>query len=207
MEFKGRYVVPGTPEAVWSALNDPEILTRCIPGAEGVRQTGPGAFVARATLKVGPVKATFDGKVTVTEETPPDGFAHAGKLIGEGLGGAAGFARGEARILLAPEGASTVLTYDAQATIGGRLAQIGQRLIDGAAKAIADEFFGKFATVMSPPVTEAPHETAPLVPESQSPHGERASRRGEGEGLSPQIWIVGLIGIVIILLVLFGLAL
>ena len=207
MEFKGRYLVPSPPDVVWAALFDPDVLTLCIPGAQSVRQTGPGAFIAKAVLKVGPVKAAFEGKVTVTEKPVPPGFAHAGTLSGEGQGGAAGFARGDAEVQLAAEGTNTVLTYTAQAVIGGRLAQIGQRLIDGAAKALADEFFAKFAAALSPPadVTSAAQDAKSLVPETHGSH--MPSAKAESEGLAPQIWIAGLIGIVIILLVVFGLVL
>jgi hypothetical protein len=205
MEFKGRYVVPSPPDAVWAALFDPDMLSRCIPGAQSVRQTGPGAFIAKAVLKVGPVKATFEGKVTVTEKEAPPGFVHAGTLSGEGQGGAAGFARGGAEVQLAAEGGNTILTYAAQAVIGGRLAQIGQRLIDGAAKALADEFFAKFAAGLSPPVQEPPAVEA--APASQAGAAPMPVSKPETDGLAPQIWIAGLIGIVIILLVVFGLVL
>lgn len=208
MEFKGRYVVPSPPDVVWASLFDPDVLAKCIPGAQTVRQTGPGEFVAKAVLKVGPVKAGFEGKVKVTEQPAPAGYSHAGVLSGEGQGGPAGFARGEAQVRLAPEGQdSTILTYEAQATIGGRLAQIGQRLIDGAAKALADEFFAKFTAALSPALPSEPaiHDAAPLVPASDGAHAPSA--KPENEGLGPQIWIAGLIGIVIILLVVFGLVL
>src|SRR5580698_1381556 len=137
MEFTGRYLIPASPEAVWAAINDAEILKACIPGCEQMEKTDATHFIATTTLKIGPVKATFKGRVELSEMDPPKRCV----LKGEGQGGVAGFARGEAEVFLAPDGSGTVLSYTAKATVGGKLAQIGQRLIDGAAKQIADNFF------------------------------------------------------------------
>jgi carbon monoxide dehydrogenase subunit G len=193
MEFKGRYVIPASPDAVWAALHVPETLARAIPGCEEVEKISDREFRAKAQLKIGPVKARFEGKVRLDPRTPEAGFTHALKLSGEGQGGPAGFAKGESEVRLAAEGSGTVLTYDARANVGGRLAQIGQRLIDGAAKAIADEFFAKFAAGMTPSEAGAEAEPAP------SPTKE--------EGLGPQIWLVGLIAVVLILLTVFSIVL
>ena len=141
MDFSGRYLIPASPDIVWAALNDPEILKACIPGCEQMTKTDDTHFEAAATLKIGPVKATFKGKVALENLDPP----HRCTLKGEGQGGVAGFAKGEADIALTPEGNGTALAYTAKANIGGKLAQIGQRLIDGAAKQIADDFFARFA--------------------------------------------------------------
>jgi carbon monoxide dehydrogenase subunit G len=165
VDFTGRYVIPAAPDSVWAALHDPEILSACIPGSQGVTQRSPTDYEAKAVLKVGPVKASFTGKVTWTDAPVPDGHTHAGVLAGEGQGGPAGFARGTSQVLLAASGADTILTYSAKATIGGRLAQIGQRLIDATARSVADEFFAKFDAIMreraAPAATLAPQVQAP----------------------------------------------
>jgi carbon monoxide dehydrogenase subunit G len=205
MEFTGRYVIPASPEVVWAAINDPEILKASIPGCEQMEKTDATHFVAATTLKIGPVKATFKGRVELSEMDPPKRCV----LKGEGQGGVAGFARGEAEVLLAPEAGGTVLAYTAKATVGGKLAQIGQRLIDGAAKQIADNFFSRFAAILTAAPTVV--ETAPTdsVVASTPPLAENApavtdTRR---EGLAPEIWVIGLIAVIVILLVLFGLVL
>ncbi|HTT97433.1 MAG TPA: carbon monoxide dehydrogenase subunit G, partial [Rhizomicrobium sp.] len=199
-DFSGRYVIPAPAEAVWAALNDPEILKYCIPGCEEIDKTSPTDFVAVATLKIGPVKAKFRGKVALTDLNPP----HRCKLVGEGQGGVAGFAKGEADVLLSAADDGTVLSYTAKATVGGKLAQIGQRLIDGAAKQIADDFFGRF--------TRALTEAAPIALEPDPPFetsvspvpGTSSSIEVPRGGMAPEIWIVGLVGVVAILLLVFG---
>src|SRR5215467_9188837 len=103
MDFKGRYSIPAPPDAVFAALHDPQVLKLSIPGCESIEQISPEQFSARAVLKIGPVKATFSGKVTLASGTPPQGFTHAVKLTGDGQGGAAGFARGQSDVLLAAE--------------------------------------------------------------------------------------------------------
>ena len=145
MEFKGRYLIPASPEKVWNSLNDPQILRQCVPGCERMDKTDDTHFSAAAVLKIGPVKATFNANIALDNLDPP----HRCTLKGEGQGGVAGFARGEAEIVLTPEGDGTALSYTAQAQIGGKLAQIGQRLIDGAAKQIADDFFVRFAAAVA----------------------------------------------------------
>jgi uncharacterized protein len=213
MEFTGRYVIPASPEAVWAAINDPEILKACIPGCETMEKTDPTHFAAAATLKIGPVKATFKGRVELSEMDPPKRCV----LKGEGQGGVAGFARGEAEVVLTPGEGGTVLTYTAKATVGGKLAQIGQRLIDGAAKQIADNFFSRFAAAL----TATPAGAEAAIPEAMSPElgpqvavppfvervptvNDSSLRRN---GLAPEVWVIGLIAVIAILLLLFGLAL
>jgi carbon monoxide dehydrogenase subunit G len=175
VDFTGRYVIPAAPDSVWAALHDPEILSACIPGSQGVTQRSPTDYEAKAVLKVGPVKANFVGKVTWTDAPVPDGHTHAGVLAGEGQGGPAGFARGTSEVLLAASGADTVLTYSASATIGGRLAQIGQRLIDATARSVADEFFAKFAAIMRERAAPSP---APQIdaPQPRDDHHRRLIR-------------------------------
>ena len=204
MEFTGRYLVPAPLETTWAALNDPDILKACIPGCQEMTKTDATHFSASATLKIGPVKATFKAKIEMADLDPP---RHC-TLKGEGQGGVAGFARGEADVTLTPEPGGTALAYTAKAAIGGKLAQIGQRLIDGAAKQIADDFFTRFSAAVSaiptdaaPTLAEPAEEEFGSAPEIVSTSGTRR------EGLAPEIWVVGLIGVIVILLLLFGLVL
>ncbi|HEY5047653.1 MAG TPA: carbon monoxide dehydrogenase subunit G [Rhizomicrobium sp.] len=206
MDFNGCYVIPAAPEIVWEALNDPQMLKTCIPGCESLIKTDPTHFAATAVLKIGPVKATFKASIEQAELDPPRRCI----LRGEGQGGVAGFARGEAEVLLAPDADGTVLDYTARATIGGKLAQIGQRLIDGAARQIADDFFARFAAAVAvanaapAPIVE---ETLPVLPQMPPSAAPEVSPVGRREGLAPEIWVVGLIGVIAVLLVLFGLVL
>jgi len=198
MDFNGRYVIPALPEVVWAGLNDPDTLKACIPGCQKIEKTDPTNFIATATLKIGPVKATFQGKVGLSDLDPP----HRCRLSGEGQGGVAGFAKGDAEIVLTPEGDGTVLTYTAKASVGGKLAQIGQRLIDGAAKQIADDFFSRFAERLTQPPAAVELTPDPLV-EAAAPAAV-TTPVGKREGFAPEIWVVGLVGVVVILLLIFG---
>ena len=146
MTMTGDYLLPADRQRVWDALNDPEILKRCIPGCESLEKAGDSQFAAVATVKVGPVKARFKGQVTLTDLDPPNGY----RISGEGTGGVAGFAKGGAKVRLEDADGGTRLSYDVEAQVGGKLAQIGQRLINGAAKKIADEFFANFAKALDP---------------------------------------------------------
>lgn len=198
MEFTGRYVISAPAQRVWDAINDPAILKACIPGCEAIEKTSPTDFAATAKLKIGPVSATFKGKVALSDLDPP----HHCRLSGEGQGGVAGFAKGGATVDLTPEGDTTILVYTATAQVGGKLAQIGQRLIDGAAKQIADDFFKRFAEALAPvPALSADPTTEELAPPAQ-PSPSAASR----PGLPPVVWVSGLIAAIAILLLVFGLA-
>jgi carbon monoxide dehydrogenase subunit G len=142
MELKGEYRIPAPRERVWAMLNDPAVLKDCIPGCESLEGSPAEGFAARVTTKVGPVKATFNGEVKLSNVKPPESYT----ISGEGKGGVAGFAKGGADVHLAEDGAAaTVLTYAVNAQVGGKLAQLGARLIDSTAKKIADEFFSSFA--------------------------------------------------------------
>jgi len=141
MTMTDSYDLPASREAVWAALNDPEILRGCIPGCESFERTEDGGFAATAVVKIGPVKAKFKGDVTLSDIDPPNGY----RISGQGNGGVAGFARGGAVVRLSDaEDGGTRLTYDVEASVGGKLAQLGQRLVNGSAKKLADEFFDKF---------------------------------------------------------------
>ncbi|MEM9683485.1 MAG: carbon monoxide dehydrogenase subunit G, partial [Pseudomonadota bacterium] len=130
MDMTGEYRIPAPREAVWKALNDPDVLKQCIPGCEEIDKKSDTEFAAKVTAKVGPVKAKFGGEVQLSDLDPPNGYT----ISGEGTGGAAGFAKGGAKVALAEDGAETVLSYTVNATVGGKLAQIGSRLIDSTAK-------------------------------------------------------------------------
>jgi carbon monoxide dehydrogenase subunit G len=146
MEMHGERRIPAPREAVWAKLNDPETLKACIPGCQELDKTSDTEFTAKVRAKVGPVSATFTGKVTLTDLDPPKGYT----ISGEGQGGVAGFAKGSANVSLDEEGGETVLRYGAQGQVGGKLAQIGSRLIDGTARKMADDFFSRFVAAVSP---------------------------------------------------------
>jgi uncharacterized protein len=147
MTMNGEYQLAAPQQTVWEKLNDTETLKTCIPGCEQLEKTSDTEFQAVATTKIGPVKTRFKGKVTLSELDPPNGY----KISGQGDGGVAGFAQGGATVKLAPKDGGTLLTYAVEAQIGGKLAQLGQRLINGAAKKLADEFFKNFAAAVSKP--------------------------------------------------------
>lgn len=141
MEMTGEYVIAVPRAAVWEALNDIEVLRQAIPGCETINRVSDTEIEATVTAKVGPVKASFKGMVTLSELDPPNGYT----IRGEGKGGVAGFAKGGAKVRLAEVPEGTKLSYDVDATVGGKLAQIGARLIDSTAKKLADEFFATFS--------------------------------------------------------------
>jgi carbon monoxide dehydrogenase subunit G len=144
MKFVGEYRIDASRDAVWLALNDPEVLRRCLPGCEEIVQNTPTDWQARVVIRVGPVRAKFAGRIRLEDLDPPANC----RIVGEGSGGAAGFAQGGAVVRLVEDGDATILTYEAEAQIGGKLAQIGSRLIDGFAKRYADDFFGAFARIV-----------------------------------------------------------
>jgi carbon monoxide dehydrogenase subunit G len=145
MTMNGEVQLNAPREAVWAKLNDAEVLKVCIPGCQQLDKTSDTEFVAIAVTKIGPVKATWKGKVHLTDLDPPNGY----KISGEGEGGIAGFAKGGAVVALSDKDGGTLLTYNVEAQIGGKLAQLGQRLIAGTAKKMADEFFSKFAAAVA----------------------------------------------------------
>jgi len=147
MTMTGEYQLAAPREVVWQKLNDAETLKACIPGCEELNKLSDTEMTAVATTKIGPVKARFKGKVHLSDLDPPNGY----KISGEGDGGVAGFAKGGAVVKLADKDGGTLLTYSVEAQIGGKLAQLGQRLVNGAAKKVADDFFANFAKVFAPP--------------------------------------------------------
>ena len=151
MTMTGEIQLAAPREAVWKKLNDPDVLKACIPGCEELENTDDQGFRAVAKMKVGPVSARFRGKVTFSDLDPPNGY----KISGEGEGGVAGFAKGGAKVDLVETEGGTLLSYQVEAQIGGKLAQLGQRLINGTAKKLADEFFVNFAKSLSAPTDKA----------------------------------------------------
>ena len=146
MQMNDSRRIPASREQVWAALNDPAVLKQCIPGCQSLEVTAPNEMTATVVFKVGPVKATFGGKVTLSDLDPPNSY----RITGEGAGGVAGFAKGGATVKLTSEGPDvTVLHYEVDAQIGGRLAQLGGRLIDSTAKKLAGEFFSAFGNVVA----------------------------------------------------------
>ena len=144
MTMSGEQQLTAPREQVWAALNDPEVLKACIPGCESLEKLSENEFAAVATNRIGPVKARFKGKVRLTDLDPPNSY----KISGEGDGGIAGFAKGGATVALTDKDGGTLLSYNVEAQIGGKLAQLGQRLVNGAAKKLADDFFTKFAAAV-----------------------------------------------------------
>ena len=145
MTMNGQVQLAAPRQVVWEKLNDPEVLKSCIPGSEQLDKISDNVFQATATVKVGPVKARWKGKVRLTDLDPPNSY----RISGEGEGGVAGFAKGGAKVSLSDKDGGTLLTYDVEAQIGGKLAQLGQRLINSAAKKTADDFFVKFAAAVA----------------------------------------------------------
>src|ERR1700749_5043842 len=146
MQMQDSQRIPASKEKVWAALNDPEVLKKCIPGCQSLEMTSPTEMTATVVFKVGPVKATFGGKVTLSDLDPPNSY----RIMGEGAGGVAGFAKGGATVKLTSERADvTMLQYGVEAQMVGKLAQLGGRLIDSTAKKLAGEFFAAFADAVA----------------------------------------------------------
>lgn len=214
MDMTGEYRIPAPREAVWKALNDPDVLKQCIPGCDEIDKKSDTEFAAKVTAKVGPVKAKFGGEVELSDLDPPNGYT----ISGEGTGGAAGFAKGGAKVSLAEDGAETVLSYTVNATVGGKLAQIGSRLIDSTAKKMANEFFSKFAEIVSaesatadaapaaPATAAAPPEAAAsetaAAPAPAEPASDTAAPGGK-KGVPTTVWVVGVIVILALLMWVF----
>lgn len=148
MDISGEFDIPTTRQHVWEALNDPEVLKQCIPGCESIERESDTEFVAKMKAKIGPVKARFESRILLSDLDPPQSYT----ITGEGKGGPAGFGKGSARVTLAEVGDNTLLEYTAQMQVGGKLAQVGSRLIGGAVRKIANDFFGKFVEVVGQPV-------------------------------------------------------
>lgn len=174
MQMNGEVLVKASREAVWAALNDPEILRQCIPGCDSLTKASDTEMAAKVTTRIGPIKASFSGKVVLSELDPPTSYV----ISGEGSGGAAGFAKGRAAVRLAAAPDGTLLSYDVDSAVGGKIAQIGARLIESTARKLADEFFGKFAALveMVAPGLDEPTPLRTGPPESERPQPPRSGQ-------------------------------
>jgi len=180
MEMTGEQLIPAAQAEVWRGLNDPEVLKACISGCEAIEKLSDTEYSVVTTAAIGPVRAKFRGKLLLADINPPDSYS----LSFDGQGGAAGFGKGSAKVSLATEAAGTRLSYTVKAQVGGKLAQIGSRLIDGVAKKMADDFFSAFNKKVAGPLpaaaaTESPAETAP--------------------GAAPLWWVVAIIVVMFLL--------
>lgn len=177
MEMTGERRIEAPRETVWQGLNDPEVLRASIPGCESVERTGDDSFQARVGVKIGPMAAKFTGKVQLTNINPPASYT----IGGEGNGGAMGFAKGGADVALEEQGpTTTLLRYNVKAQVGGKMAQLGARLIDSTAKQMADQFFDRFAAIVSTPA-----EAAPAAIAGQAPRSEAAAAMADGAAPRP----------------------
>tara|TARA_Y200000002_G_C22537045_1_gene602271 strand:+ start:314 stop:898 length:585 start_codon:yes stop_codon:yes gene_type:complete len=184
MEMKGEKIISASRQEVWDALNNPDQLLKAIPGAQAVEKTDEENLTATVKTKIGPISAKFSGKIKLSEINPPSSYT----LTGEGSGGAAGFAKGEAKVSLEDHNDGTLLKYSVSASVGGKLAQIGQRLIDTAANKLADQFFGKFNDILS---------------QDDSPQPKATDLKDNSSGLSPKVWITSLAILSILSIVLW----
>ncbi|HUR90559.1 MAG TPA: carbon monoxide dehydrogenase subunit G [Ramlibacter sp.] len=175
MEMQGNRVIAATQQQTWEALLDPQVLQACIPGCEKMEATGPNQYAAAVGVKIGPVSARFNAKVALSDVDPPQGCT----ISFDGQGGAAGHGRGSAKVRLAPLVAGCELSYDVNAQVGGKIAQVGQRLIDGVSKAMAEDFFKRFDDEMR---KRHPGEASPKAAVVES----RAA-------MPPWVWIAGAI--------------
>mgnify|MGYP001287200045 FL=1 len=182
MEMKGEKVIFTSKQKVWEALNDPDQLLKAIPGAQSVEKIDEENLTATVKTKIGPISAKFTGKIKLSDIDAPNSY----KLTGEGTGGAAGFAKGQADVKLSDHEDGTKLSYSVNASVGGKLAQIGQRLIDTAANKLADEFFGKFNEILS---------------ENKNTELAKETSDENNNGIAPSKWITSVIILVILSIV------
>jgi carbon monoxide dehydrogenase subunit G len=198
----GEQRISATPARIWDALNDPVLLAQVIPGCEQLTrrdEKGIIGFDATVTQKIGPIQARFKGKITLADMKPPESYT----LRGEGSGGAAGFAKGEAQIRLEPEGPNTTkLIYTVKANVGGKLAQLGQRLIDQAAKSLADDFFARFSAAIEAPPTLA--ESAAVEAAASAAETPIPAQAAAAGGLPASIWVPAFVAITLVLVVAFA---
>ena len=201
MDMTGEFRLAAPRDVVWKALNDPEVLKQSIPGCEEIVKQSDTEMTAKVAAKVGPVSARFSGKVTLSDLDPPNGYT----ISGEGQGGVAGFAKGGAKVALKEDAGGTLLSYTVQAQVGGKLAQIGSRLIDATARKMADEFFTRFQTAVAaaaPAPAAAAAATGPTpVPPPAAP--QLAPTPAAGKRVSPAIWVAILTAVVLLLLYLY----
>ena len=212
MEMTGEFRIPAPRQRVWEGLNDPEILKCSIPGCQAIEKLSDTEFTAKVLAQVGPVKANFAGKVKLSDLDPPQSYT----IAGEGSGGVAGFAKGSAKVNLDEDGGATVLHYAVQAHVGGKLAQIGSRLIDSVARRMAENFFTRFVAAVAPeqpamaagaadsepvPATQAGatpsvQGAAPMASVEARPNATAAPDAKKDIRLPPALWVTGLAAII-----------
>jgi uncharacterized protein len=207
MDMTGEFRIPAPRQRVWEGLNDPEVLKSSIPGCQSIEKVSDTEFTAKVVAQVGPVKANFSGKVTLSDLDPPQSYT----IAGEGSGGVAGFAKGKAKVNLDEEGAETVLHYSVQAHVGGKLAQIGSRLIDSVARKMAENFFTRFVAAVAPATPAqagngatagAPAVSRVAVEATPSNNDAPAATKADFR-LPPAVWVSGLAVIVGLMLYYF----
>jgi carbon monoxide dehydrogenase subunit G len=169
MELQGERLIPTTQDKTWAALNDPEVLKACITGCESLERSGDDAYAALVAVKVGPVSARFKGNLKLSNVQAPNSYT----INFDGQGGVAGFGKGSADVTLQPEGKQTRLKYLAKATVGGKMAQVGSRLIDAAAAKVAEDFFKAFEAQLAPPAP-AVADTGQVPLPADTPKNNRA---------------------------------
>jgi hypothetical protein len=198
MEMTGHYQIAAPREKVWAALNDPVVLKACIPGCEELVKLSDTEMKATVKAKVGPVSATFNGTVTLSNVNPPNGYT----ISGEGKAGPAGFAKGGADVTLSDDDGVTLLTYSVKAQVGGKLAQVGARLIDATAKQMADQFFAAFAEKVASEdgFAAVEHEVEEVIKIAEE-RAEGAAARGFLGG--PEMWGLIALAVVIVALLIF----
>lgn len=212
MQLTGEHRIPAPRQKVWEALHDPEILKDCIKGCQKLEFVSDDKIAAKVQAKVGPVKATFDADVGIENSVAPERYT----LVGEGKGGVAGFAKGSADVNLAEDGDDTILTYDAKAQIGGKLAQLGSRLVDTTAKKYAADFFSTLSEKLGGrPGDTAPEaavqelDTAtgdtPVAPPQPEDTAARQVEAAAGKGFLGGPWVWGILAFAVLLLVLLAL--
>ncbi|HEY3846563.1 MAG TPA: carbon monoxide dehydrogenase subunit G [Acetobacteraceae bacterium] len=178
MDMTGERRIPAPRQVVWSALNDPDVLRVTIPGCESLEKQSDTAMKATASVKIGPISARFTGNVQLSDMDPPNGYT----ISGEGQGGVAGFAKGGAKVHLDDDdGGATVLRYEVHAQVGGKLAQLGARLVDASAKQLADQFFDRFSARVAPAAAPAAVEAPPVVPTPAAPVSPAAPAREQAQ--------------------------
>lgn len=198
MEIKGSYHLPCEPQRAWEALNDPELLQSCLKGCERLEKTADDRFEGTVQAKVGPVNARFSGSLTQTEVNAP----HSCTMVFEGQGGVAGFAKGSADVKLDEADGGTQLSYVADAKIGGKLAQMGARLVEGTARSMAEDFFGKFSAALG---AEQGGEAASAVPAPEElAAGSSPAGDSSAEG-SKRVWLL-LVALLVVLLAIYWLS-
>jgi len=187
MELQGERLIPASVDATWAALNDPETLKACIAGCESLERSGDDAFTAVVALKVGPVSARFKGNLQMTNIQAPNGYT----INFDGQGGVAGFGKGSADVALTPDGANTLLKYNARATVGGKMAQVGARLIDAAAGKITEDFFKAFEAQLQPAAAPQAVDSAAGSTTEATAVAPRAREPAAGSGIKTVWWLIG----------------